>query len=195
MMIRVLISTFVSIAVTESCDAGSCHPGVGNLLIGREANLSASSTCGLDGRQERFCMISELGQPSKCFACDSRRLDKSDRLWRFKYHAVKTMVPSSVDKDRDLLWWKADNGVQEVSIQLDLEAEFHFTHLLITFAYFRPAAMLLERSMDFGRTWSSENRLVLSGLNVLNCHPYLQFTSITHMTVEMPSQEYQPHND
>jgi len=43
----------------DDCGAGSCHPAVGDLLLGRSKQLVASSTCGVNGPQ-KYCIIGYL---------------------------------------------------------------------------------------------------------------------------------------
>uniref|UniRef100_A0A8C6MCT9 Laminin, beta 4 n=1 Tax=Nothobranchius furzeri TaxID=105023 RepID=A0A8C6MCT9_NOTFU len=132
----------------EQCIGSSCHPRVGDLMIGRAAQLSASSTCGLKGPQN-YCIIGYLEGQEKCFTCDSRLPYHRNNP---NSHHIENIISTS-DHTGRRKWWQSENGVHQVSIQLDLEAMFQFSHLVLTFKSFRPAAMLVEQSKDFGQSW------------------------------------------
>ncbi|XP_026876532.2 laminin subunit beta-4 [Electrophorus electricus] len=133
----------------ERCDGSLCYPSLGDLMVGRAAQLSVSSTCGLNGPQN-YCILGYLENEQKCFTCDSRR--PYNRFNNPYSHQIENII-TTFAPERKMRWWQSENGVQQVSIQLDLETMFQFSHLVLTFKSFRPAAMLVERSKDFGHTW------------------------------------------
>lgn len=147
---------FLSAAFTETWSQGfpsgcvetSCSPTTGDLVIGRAKRLYASSTCGLS-RPTHYCVLSHLHENASCFECDSRTPYGPNNAIN---HDVSNVI---VDFGTDWRkrWWQAENGFSDVYLQVNLEAEFQLTHMILKFKTFRPAAMLIERSSDFGRSW------------------------------------------
>lgn len=113
----------------SSCLRGDCYPETGDLLIGRTKFLHASSTCGLT-QPERYCVLGTTRDATKCFVCDSS--EPYDSYRNLNSHTIENIV-SRKQGDRFNRWWQSENGKQNVFIQFDLEAEFAFTHIIMTF--------------------------------------------------------------
>lgn len=122
----------------------ACNPRMGNLALGRK--LRADTTCGQNAT-ELFCFYSENAD----LTCRQPKCDKCNGAHSHLAHPPSAMADSSFRFPRT--WWQSAEDVHREKIQLDLEAEFYFTHLIMVFKSPRPAAMVLDRSQDFGKTW------------------------------------------
>ncbi|NXG20247.1 LAMB3 protein, partial [Grallaria varia] len=137
----VLLAAPRLLGAQPACSRGACYPQPGDLLLGRAHHLRASSTCGLT-KPETYC--TPHGEWSmKCCRCDSRLPHT------YNGHRVDNVL-SSAGHAR---WWQSQNGVKHVSLQLDLDQTFQLDNVVLHFRSPLPAAMLIERSIDFGRTW------------------------------------------
>ncbi|XP_026877602.2 netrin-4 [Electrophorus electricus] len=133
----------------SGCENRVCNPRMGNLAVGR--NLRTETQCG-SSSPEYACSYDDSSCTARCEVCDATVEEKA--------HPPTSMTDSPFT--RSPTWWQSAPGIVREALQLDLEEEFYFTHLIIIFRSARPAAMELERSRDFGRTW---NRLQLYARN------------------------------
>ncbi|XP_066285374.1 netrin-4-like [Branchiostoma lanceolatum] len=140
--LQVLALTAAAQAYRSRCDRHACHPPPGNLAIGRL--LRTTTTCGEDGG-EHFCSVSSSSTCSKvkCYKCHSGRKNRA--------HPPRYMTDTGAGHRGS--WWQSKNNGGAETIQLDLESRFYFTHLVMVFRTPRPAAMVLERSSDYGKSW------------------------------------------
>lgn len=98
----------------------------------------------------RYCVLGATRDATKCFVCDSS--EPYSIRENTRSHRIENIV-SRQPGDRFDRWWQSENGRQDVFLQFDLEAEFTYTHIIMIFKTFRPAAMVIEKSTDYGLTW------------------------------------------
>lgn len=123
---------------------------MGNLALGRV--LSTQSVCG-SNFSEHFCFYKQTASPGLKGGCSAAKCSKCNSAVPSRAHPPSAMSDSSF-RHPDT-WWQSAEGVKEETLRLDLETEFLFTHLIVVFRSPRPAAMVLERSQDRGRTWET----------------------------------------
>lgn len=131
--------------VAPRCDSRACNPRMGNLALGRR--VLTQTVCGNNGT-ELYCSYSD---PGSNLACSAAKCAKCNAALPLLSHLAGAMSDSSFRHPNT--WWQSAEGVEAETVQLDLETEFYFTHLIVVFRSPRPAAVALERSQDFGRTW------------------------------------------
>ncbi|XP_068459754.1 netrin-4-like [Clinocottus analis] len=137
-------------AVESRCSGRACNPRMGNLAQGRL--LSTQSVCG-SNLSEPYCVFRETASPRSKESCPAAKCNKCNSASPVQAHPPSSMSDSSFRYPHT--WWQSAEGVKEELLQLDLETEFLLTHLILVFRSPRPAAMVLERSQDRGRTWKA----------------------------------------
>uniref|UniRef100_A0A8V0XP31 Laminin subunit alpha 3 n=1 Tax=Gallus gallus TaxID=9031 RepID=A0A8V0XP31_CHICK len=134
----------------------SLHPPYFNLA--ETAGISATATCGEEeggGRPELYCKL--VGGPAAAplgRAIQGQFCDYCNAGDPSKAHPITNAI------DGTERWWQSpplSKGLKynEVNVTLDLGQLFHVAYILIKFANSpRPDLWILERSVDFGRTYT-----------------------------------------
>lgn len=117
------------------CLDHACSPPIGNLAVGRTLNTL-----------------------SRCYGSSSLpHLPVAPHFCLEHSHPPAHMIDDPFLNPNT--WWASDADStleeQQDEIRLDLEAKFCLSHLVLMFRSPRPAAMVIERSADFGKTWEA----------------------------------------
>ena len=108
--------------------------------------MFATSTCGVDRQETYIAPCGGEGSARPCtYTCDDSNPDTSHRPGNI------ALPYSSADVDQT--WWQSSLGHEMVTLEINLEALFYFTHFIMTFKSPRPLSLLVEVSQDFGTTF------------------------------------------
>ncbi|KAJ7998999.1 hypothetical protein DPEC_G00210830 [Dallia pectoralis] len=128
----VFIFAVMHSGTASRCVDHACSPPMGNLATGRTLTTTHSSCCGKGSHPP----------------CPTPLQPCPEDLHPPAHMADDPFLHSDT-------WWASDVGAGQEEICLDLETTFYLTHVVLLFRSPRPAAMAMERSQDFGRTWDT----------------------------------------
>ncbi|KAM9408242.1 netrin-4 [Pholidichthys leucotaenia] len=135
-----LLSLVGHSGAVSRCQDCACSPPIGNLASGRTL-FTLSSCCGSTTVQHPLCPHPPV-TPQPCP--------------RDTHPEAHMMDDPFLHPDT---WWASGAGSpvqeQQDEIRLDLETQFCLSHVVLVFRSPRPAAMVIERSSDFGETWET----------------------------------------
>ncbi|XP_063797257.1 netrin-4-like isoform X2 [Pseudophryne corroboree] len=131
------------------CDGRSCNPPIGNLATGRTP--VTFTTCG-QNVSEFYCFYPDDRYQRAPHSCSQPHCTKCSVSQPENSHLPSHMTDDVFSSPGT--WWQSAQGVLREEIRLDFETEFYLTHVIMVFKSPRPAAMVLERSVDRGNTWS-----------------------------------------
>ncbi|XP_049588800.1 netrin-4 isoform X1 [Syngnathus scovelli] len=123
-----LIWMFAGLAqsgAVSRCAQHACGPPVRNLATGR-ALITLSGSCGNTSRDQSLC-------PHPASHMTDDPFLHPNTFWESSTEATTQGMPEE--------------------IRLDLETHFCLSHVVLSFRSPRPAAMMIERSTDFGKSW------------------------------------------
>ena len=160
-------------------DYGVCLPGAEDIAV-PPRTIIANNTCG-HKPYDNYCPLS---RPTACFGCNSASDENK--------HPAEFMMDSSggYSTSNFETWWQSQNwwewyqeGLQQplpVYITISFNKSYVLTgEIKVTFKFTKPAKMVMEKSTDFGLSWTPlqyfadncQERFGMepSGLNAILC--------------------------
>lgn len=122
--------------------AHRCLPDFTNIAYERE--IVASHTCG-ERKPRSFCKGSR--NSPNCATCDARKPEL----------AHPTSYLTDLNNPSDVTCWQTDpiaDTDQNVTLTLSLGKQYEITYINLEFCSYRPDAMAIYKSNDFGQTWT-----------------------------------------
>eukprot|EP00118_Oscarella_pearsei_P018573 m.191017 g.191017 ORF g.191017 m.191017 type:complete len:2470 (+) comp39439_c2_seq19:33-7442(+) len=139
-----ILIAFLAKKSTSDCSdtTGWCFPSTENVA----QMFTATSTCG--NPRTLHCPPEDQSNSDPCFFCDATMAVNTS------FHPEEL----AVDRNFSTFWQSATKDtelIDIVTVQVNLSGSFQLEKSVVTFHTYRPLRMILEKSNDYGATWTA----------------------------------------